>query len=164
MLLKRLAIYTFLAVFLTILHAMTGTPPKVSAHHTPWDMSGTWVLLREGAELTGDHWLAYKGDGNVIDLKDHDEHLWLGCIRDYPTYTESVWNWNNCVSSFEMRLGADWCFRAYDKPAYVDPVFTLKAIGDPEWVTYRDMAGVGHEMWTSFRWAPFDYDTGKCLF
>lgn len=135
----------------------------VAAHHDEnYVPTGTWVIMYEDSGGNGDHWLRYKSEGSIPNLGAHDEHLTPGLAPCSSSY--NVDDWDNCISSYSFRLGADWCLRWYDSTSYRNKISTKKSIGTSTLVWNFTVAGADNDRFTSVKWAPFDYDTGTCLF
>lgn len=147
-----------IAVLIAILLAISAAP--VQAHHAGIPPNtDNWVVVfnKTNFDWSAQHWRRLKPEGNIANLHNRDDYLFLDCDI-FPT-------WNNCISSLQLSLGNNWCFRVYDNASYSNKLDTFKNIqtGGPKYWSMETLPGYNDRM-SSFKWAPWDSDTGTCLF
>lgn len=162
---SRRRIATLLAVLaLSATMAGPASAHEPTHHDENYVPAGTWVIMYEDAGGNGDHWLRYKSEGPIPDLSTRLDHLVLSPVSCSSSAPTGSTRWSNCISSYSYRLGTDWCLRWYDSANYHDKISTKKSIGTSTLVWNFTVAGADNDRFTSFKWAPFDYDSGTCLF
>lgn len=145
--------------------------PAATAHHSSYP--DNWVYFFEDGTYGGDHWLHTKSsDPQIANLNNYSQHVFIVC-NGIDEDESNDGDWNECISSMKVELNEGWCIRFYGETAYQVKMKTWKNIDDGndrlfDAINLHDIQDpdYGHEgdEISSFKFAPFDYDTGTCLF